>query len=248
METSKGPQDPLKNLCPGLTWIWHGVNDSQNLKFFIKSNVYWAEGDVRLSEGGILILRHDPFETHPARAEESILEARDWVSALNASERGIQIDLKGGGETLEQVIRLVRDFRIPSERLWFTTNLKDISTDDYARLNREFPGVPLQSAIPLRFMFQEMTWDERRDWLELNRSVGVRHLAMSWYEEPTAQELDELREAGFKVHFFYVDTVSDLQKAAALKPDSITSDFHLPEWGFFGRGSGENGYYKVTSL
>jgi hypothetical protein len=66
---------------------------------------------------------------------------------------------------------------------------------------------------------------------------------MSWYEEPAEGELRELREAGFGVHFFYVNGAADIAKAAALKPDSITSDFHIPEWGLFGRGSGENGFY-----
>lgn len=234
---------PLKALPKDLSLIWHGVNDLKNLEFFLKSNVYWAEGDLRGSEMGSLILRHDPFDSHPLRAGEGLLEATEWLDILLKSGRGIQIDLKEGGETAERLIRLLKDRRVPEERLWFTTNLKDIALEDYARLAREFPNVPVQSAIPLRFMFQDMSAAERSEWLALNRAVGVRHLAMSWYEEPVAEELDELRKAGFGVHFFYVNSAKDILTAATLKPNSITSDFHVPEWGLFGRGSGENGFY-----
>jgi hypothetical protein len=234
---------PLKPLSKDISFIWHGVNDLKNLEFFLKSDIYWAEGDLRAEENGTLVLRHDPWDSHPFRTGESRLEASEWLDILLKSGRGIQIDIKEGGATLESLIRLLKDRHVPEERMWFTTNLKDIALEDYGRLAREFPKVPLQSAIPLRFMFQDMSAAERGEWLGINRSIGVRHLAMSWYEEPAAEELKELREAGFGVHFFYVNTAADILKAAALKPDSITSDFHVPEWGLFGRGSGENGFY-----
>jgi hypothetical protein len=189
------------------------------------------------------VLRHDPFETHPLRSEEVFLEFEVWLSELLKGGKGIQVDLKEGGETMDRVIRTLRAHRVPEDRLWLTTNLKDVSLDDYARLAREFPKTPLQSAIPLRFMFQEMTREERAAWMELNRGVGIRHLAISWYDEPAASELEEIRAAGFGVHFFYVNSAEDIGRAAALGPDSITSDFHIPEWDLFGRGSGENGFY-----
>lgn len=238
-----GASNPLETLSKDVSLIWHGVNDPKNLNYLLKSNIYWAEGDWRSREDGVLVLRHDPFETHPLQEGEVQLEATDWLKALDQAGKGIQVDLKEGGETMEKMIRLLRDSRVSEDRLWFTTNLKDISMEDYARLAREFPKVPMQSAIPLRFMFQDMSAAERRDWMDLNRSVGVRHLAMSWYEEPVEKEVAELREAGFGVHFFYVNSAQDVLKAASLKPDSITSDFHIPEWGLFGRGSGENGFY-----
>jgi glycerophosphoryl diester phosphodiesterase len=235
--------DLLKGLQKGISFIWHGVNDQKNLEFFLKSNIYWPEGDLRASPEGVLVLRHDPFESHPLRADESLLVFRDWLEPILAVDRGIQIDLKEGGRTMDEMIEVFQKARIPESRLWFTTNLKDVPMEDYARLGRTFPGAILQSTIPLRFMFHDMGLEERRDWLELNRGLGARSLSISWYEEPTAEELDELRRAGFGVNLFYVNTIEDIRRAVALKPDSITSDFHIPEWGLYGRGSGENGYY-----
>jgi len=88
-----------------------------------------------------------------------------------------------------------------------------------------------------------MDADERASWLDINRGLGARYVSISWYDEPTGSELEEIRKAGFGVNLFYVNTLEDIRKAVALGPDSITSDFHVPEWGLFGRGSGENGFY-----
>ncbi|HSA58479.1 MAG TPA: hypothetical protein VLJ37_02185 [bacterium] len=233
----------LTELEQDLDLIWHGVNDPANLEFFLKSNIYWAEGDVRGHEDGLLVLRHDPWETHPLRPEEGLLDFRDWLKAAHEAGKGIQIDLKEGGSTMDRMIHLLKEVRFPESRLWFTTNLKDVAIEDYGRLGRTFPHARLQSTIPLRFMFQDMTVDDRTSWLDLNRGLGARFLSISWYDEPTAGELEEIRNAGFGINLFYVNTMEDIRKAVALKPDAITSDFHVPEWGLFGRGSGENGFY-----
>ena len=37
--------------------------------------------------------------------------------------------------------------------------------------------------------------------------------------------------------------IKDFEAALKLNPKSITSDFHISEWGLMGRGSGENGSY-----
>lgn len=233
----------LSDIKNRLQLIWHGVNDHTNLESFLKSDIYWAEGDLRGHEEGLLVLRHDPWDTHPLRPGEGLLDFRHWLKAAHEAGKGIQIDLKEGGSTMDRMIDLLKEFRVTESRLWFTTNLKDVALDDYGRLGRTFPGARLQSAVPLRFMFQAMTADERHSWLEINRSLGARYVSISWYDEPTRAELEEIRQAGFGINLFYVNTLEDIRKALSLEPDSITSDFHIPEWDLFGRGSGENGYY-----
>jgi hypothetical protein len=167
------------------------------------------------------------------------------LEEVHQKGKRIQIDLKEGGDTMRQVAFLIHSFRIVPEKLWVTTNLKDISLEEYGWLHQQFPEAIFQSAIPLRFMFDLMDREERHLWLQINRDVGVRSLAISWHDEPKPFEIEELREAGFQVNFYHVDTVADFQQAAALKPLAITSDFHIPEWNLFGRGSGENGFYKL---
>lgn len=235
--------ETLTDLPRDLQLIWHGVNDPKNLEYFLKSDIYWAEGDLREQREDRLVLRHDPFDSHPLVEGEALLDFRDWLGAVFGAGRGIQIDLKEGGRAMERMIDIVKGAGVPADRLWFTTNLKDVPMDDYARLGQAFPGARLQSAIPIRFMFQDMIPAERGAWLEINRGLGVTDLSMSWYDEPTAEQLDEIHKQGFSVNIFYVNTLEEIRRAVLMGPDSLTSDFHIPEWGLFGRGSGENGFY-----
>ena len=77
----------------------------------------------------------------------------------------------------------------------------------------------------------------------MNRSLGVTRLSVSWYDLPTSEELGDVKEAGFEINLFHVNTIDDFKKVIALRPEAITSDFHIPEWNLHGRGSGENWFY-----
>lgn len=233
----------FQEIPPKIDLVWHGVNDDGNLSHFLQSSIRWAEGDVRGNGNGKLILRHDSFETHPKREEEKFLLFDDWVKALKGKRKGVQIDLKEGGETMERMIQILKGHGVGEEDLWITTNLKDVSMDDYLRLKQVFPQIILQSTIPIRFMFKEMNEEERRAWLSLNQGMGVKRLSVSWYDCPTREEIDEVKKNGFEVNLYHVESIQDFREAIPLQPESITSDFHIPEWSLFGRGSGENGFY-----
>lgn len=233
----------IQDIPESIQLVWHGVNDPLNLDFFIKSSIPWGEGDVRGGLNGSLILRHDNFETHPKRDGERFLRFEDWVKALKKAGKGIQIDLKEGGEVMGKMVSVLKEQGIDEGKLWVTTNLKDVSMDDYASLRGIFPRMTLQSTIPIRFMFSEMNQEERRAWLGLNEGMGVKRLSISWYDSPTQEEIDEIKGCGFETNLYHVNSLQDFREAVPLHPDSITSDFHLPEWSLYGRGSGENGFY-----
>ena len=110
---------------------WHGVNDRLNLEYFLKSPIPWAEGDLRHDGNLGLVLRHDGFDTHPLRENESLLPFQEWLEMLLASGKSIKVDLKEGCGTMEKMIQLLKDHRVDEKRLWITTNLKDVSMDDF---------------------------------------------------------------------------------------------------------------------
>lgn len=236
----------LTDIPPTIQLAWHGVNDRLNLEHFLKSPIPWGEGDLRHDGNLGLVLRHDSFDSHPLRADESLLPFEEWLAALQASGKSIKIDLKEGCGTMEKMIQLLKDRRVDESKLWITTNLKDVSMDDFARLRGVFPHVIFQSTIPLRFMFQNMTKEDRASWLDLNRRLGVTRLSISWYDSPTREEIAEIRSHGFEINLYHVNSLDDFRTAVALEPEAITSDFHLPEWNLFGRGAGENGFYLIS--
>lgn len=233
----------LNEIPEGIELVWHGVNDPLNLDYFIRSPIPWGEGDVRGGPNGKLVMRHDSFDTHPLRDGEALVLFDDWIKAFKACGKGIQIDLKEGCETMEKMIAILKAYQVDESRLWITTNLKDVSIDDYTRLRTVFPQMTFQSTIPIRFMFREMNGEERRAWLALNEGMGVKRLSVSWLDSPTRPEVDEIKGLGFEINLYHVNGPEAFRETIRLGPHSITSDFHMPEWGLFGRGSGENGFY-----
>jgi hypothetical protein len=238
----------LDDIPSSIQLAWHGVNDRLNLEHFLKSPIPWGEGDVRGDGNSGLVLRHDGFDSHPMRPGENLLRFEEWLEALQSRDKYIKIDLKEGGGTMEKMIRLLKERKVDESRLWITTNLKDVSTDDYARLRTHFPHIIFQSTVPLRFMFQFMGREDRVAWLQLNQGLGVTRLSISWFDNPSRDEVEELRSNGFEINFYHVNSLDDFRRAVALEPEAITSDFHVPEWNLFGRGSGENGFYLEPAL
>src|SRR5262245_35105637 len=104
MKTAPKALIEFQDLPKELHLIWHGVNDHLNLELFLKSDIYWVEGDLRGHEDGLLVLRHDPWDSHPLRPDERLLDFQHWLKAAHGSGKGIQIDLKEGGSTMDRMI------------------------------------------------------------------------------------------------------------------------------------------------
>src|SRR5437867_780976 len=62
--------------------VWHGVNDAENLRQFLDSEITWAEVDLRCDPVGRLVLRHDGFDERPWNRDERSLLARPNVETL----------------------------------------------------------------------------------------------------------------------------------------------------------------------
>lgn len=233
----------LEEIPASIQLAWHGVNDPLNLEHFLQSPIPWGEGDLRRDGNGELILRHDSFDTHPLRDDETLLRFEEWLKALIDRGKGIKIDLKEDGETMAKMIALLKGHRVDESRLWITTNLKDVSIEEYGRLRTVFPKMIFQSTIPIRFMFEQMNEEDRGLWMGMNEGLGVTRLSISWYDAPRSEEIVWIKERGFEINLYHVNSLTDFTEAILLKPHAITSDFHLPEWNLFGRGAGENGFY-----
>lgn len=233
----------FEDIPSSIQLAWHGLNDRLNLDFFLKSPIPWGEIDLRQNANGELTLRHDPFDTHPLRDREVLLSFKECLTDIQQHGKCLKIDLKEGAKTMVKMVEVLKKSQFDESRLWITTNLKDVSLDDYGGLKKTFPRAILQSTIPHRFMFRDMTEEDRVAWLSLNQGLGVTRLSISWYDLPSEEEVKKLKGHGFEVNLYHVDSLTDFHGAISLRPEAITSDFHLPEWGFYGRGSGENGFY-----
>jgi hypothetical protein len=80
--------------------VWHRVNGPQELERFLDSPIRWVECDLRLGEGGQLVVSHEPVDigVRPMTFD-------DWLDAVIGAGRSAKLDLKEGGRVLDGALR-----------------------------------------------------------------------------------------------------------------------------------------------
>jgi phosphoglycolate phosphatase-like HAD superfamily hydrolase len=219
-----------------VTLAWHGVNDDHNLQQFLASEIGWAEMDVRRDPIGRLVLRHDSFLESPWAREEAALPFRDCLEVLRWTGRSVKLDLKEGGEVVDEVLDTVRRFRFPDEELWFNGAIQTLGREGFACLRRARPGAimqaPIDFLVPLLLAapaLAEKVLDTLRDW-------GVTRVSLDWRTPGARDVLDLVEGLGWQVNLYGVPDLEAFLEAALLLPASVTADFNFPEWSYDGRG------------
>jgi hypothetical protein len=216
--------------------VWHGVNDEHNLSQLIASEVRWAELDVRRDPLGRLVLRHDSFVESPWRRDERILGLRDVLLELRSAERSVKLDLKEGGQAIEEILAAVHDFGFEEEELWFNASIEVLGEEGFRRIRSEHPGAILQT--PIDFVAPLIVAAPRiaEGVLSTLRSWGISRLSLDWRTPLIRDALDAVEQLGWEVNIYGVPDLETFLEAALLLPASVTADFNFPEWSYFGRG------------
>ncbi|OGP13288.1 MAG: hypothetical protein A3I75_05325 [Deltaproteobacteria bacterium RIFCSPLOWO2_02_FULL_50_16] len=224
--------------------IWHGINDALNLQFFLKSSIVWGEIDVRYYKND-LVCRHDAFETRPLAPDEALLKFDPCIGEFIKTQKGIKIDVKEGGPPLRGLMNTLKKKSVPDKNIIFNVNLLYASLNEIKNIHEIFPDAIIQTPIPLVWMRQEMPEDQKKSFYDQLKKTGIQRLSISWRDLPTKNEIDHVRQNGFSLNLYHVETPNDIQKALIFAPETLTSDLNIPEWGLHGRGSGEK---KTKSL
>jgi hypothetical protein len=219
-----------------VTVVWHGVNDWHNLGQFVASDVRWAEVDVRRDPVGRLVLRHDSFlETAWSRGEE-LVSLRDGLEVLRWSGRSVKLDLKEGGELINEVLEAVHGFGFADEELWFNGSIEALGREGFARLRRAHARAILQTPIdflvPLLLAASELA----EDVLGTLRRWAVTRVSLDWTTPGARDVLDAIERLSWEVNLYGVPDLESFLEAALLLPASVTADFNFPEWSYDGRG------------
>ncbi len=218
-----------------VTLVWHGVNDLENLRAFLASNVRWAELDVRRDLLGRLVLRHDSFAETPWRREESLLPLAEALDVLRSHDRSVKLDLKDA-DVLDEVLELTSRLRFPDEALWFNGDVDVLGTGGFERLRAARPGsarqCPIDFLVPLLLAAPGMA----QDVLEMLAGIGITRASLDWRTPRMREILDVVEGAGWQVNLYGVPDLQAFLEAALLLPASVTADFDFPEWGYRGRG------------
>ena len=221
-----------------VTLVWHGVNDEHNLRQFQRSEIGWAEVDVRSDPIGRLVLRHDSFVETPWARDEPVLLLRDCLEAFRRTGQSAKLDLKDGGAVVDEVLDLVSGFGFSDEELWFNATVQTLGPDGFSRLRKMRPHAirqaPIDFLVPLLLAAPDIaqpTLDAMRDW-------GITRVSLDWRTLGARDVIDQIEGLGWPVNLYGVPDLEAFLEAALLLPASVTADFNFPEWNYDGRGPG----------
>ncbi len=227
-----------QDLTARVVFVWHGVNDEENLGQFLASTVRWAEVDVRRDPLGRLVLRHDDFEVTPWNRAERPLLAADCIRSVALAGRSVKLDLKEDGDTLAEALATLDRTDLPDERVWFNADIHTLGPEGFALVRAQHRGAtvscPVDFAVPLLLAAPEAG----AAILELLRSWGVSRLSLRWAPS-TRAVLDIVEAWGWDVNIYGVPDLEAFLDASLMLPASVTADFNFPEWRYHGTGSGQ---------
>lgn len=228
-------------------FVWHGVNDTANLRQFLGSDIKWGELDVRTDpRTRELILHHDSLDIESDDAP--LLELETVFTKLIKYDKSIKFDLKENGSTVNGVMKLLDARPIDESRLWFNGEIDVLSEQGFRKLRDALPSAVIQCPInPLaeRVLNDPVLVRKRLEELE---SWGVSRFSVKWRVPEIGRVLECLKDWGFEINIYHLPDLDSFLHAVLLKPHSITSDFNFPQWHYFGRGSGENGRYHSYEM
>jgi hypothetical protein len=228
--------------------VWHGINDKENLRQFIASEVFWAEVDVRQNSAGEFICRHDSFEFRPALRDEEWLTLDEVVQAVAKFDRGMKLDLKGGPDVLDRVLEIVAHAEFTEDRLWFNGDIDLTGEEGFRRIRAEHPYAIVQAAIGWLSPLITAAPEEAHKTLEMLTSWGMSRFSVNWNRDPVPELVDALMGWGYEVNIYNVPDLEAFLEAVLLLPASVTSDFNFPQWGHYGHGSGQDGHTVTYTI
>jgi phosphoglycolate phosphatase-like HAD superfamily hydrolase len=220
--------------------VWHGVNDAENMRQFLRSGITWAEVDLRRDPVGRFVLRHDAFDERPWNRDERSLLARQAVTTLAASGRSIKFDVKENDATLRMALDLIDELGLGDDRVWFNAEIDVVGAAAFAAFRERYPGARASCPIDFLTPLLAVAPEEADLVLEHLRSWGVSRLSVRW-AKGVRHTIDELERRGWETNIYAVPDLQSFLEAAVLLPASVTADFNFPAWRHFGRGSGEHG-------
>lgn len=247
-------KDRIAELMPEMSFpkhiqfAWHGINDEANLSQFLASKITWGECDVRLSPiNEVPILRHDSFKNNPLDADERWLTLDKLLSRVAKTDKFVKINLKAGGIIVEKVMESIDAHGIDDSRLWFNSSVEILQELGFWKLSKKYPKSILQADVDFLAPLISSVPDKAREIFDMFTEWGINRFSINWQSQNLRSFFDQMNEWGYNVNISNVPDPVSFFQTVVLMPQSITSDFNLPEWHYYGKSSGENRFhYKYT--
>jgi len=235
-----------KSLPDHVQFVWHGVNDRRNLERFLASNIRWAEFDLHLDGKDRRIVLGDQLLNTCVDAPEQ-LYIDEVIDTLLSRNKSVKLDLKENGPLIERVICFLKKWGVSDSNIWFNADVHRIQEIGFRTLAMAFPGAIIQSPIDFMVPLILSTPSKACALLDNLSKCGINRLSLSWKNPDMRSVLDTLDTWGFEINIYNVPDLESFLKAVLLLPDSITSDFDLPQWPYYDRTQSRSFYTHVST-
>lgn len=236
-----------RDLPPQVQLVWHGLNDELNVQQFLASDIVWGECDIHWDpRRDQVVLHHDAIN---GTDTDRLLVLDDLLARMRERGKAAKLDLKGGEELIERALALVARHGFDDDQLWFNAYLHRLPEAGFRRLAEAHPGAVLQAPVDFLGALAYHLADYLKAILDTLRSWGMNRFSINFLSEHCPAFYDLTKRWGFEVNLYGVIDLETFLQAVMLLPRSATADFNFPQWGYYGRGSGEGGrYYTYDDL
>lgn len=229
-------------------FVFQGLQSPELRKKFYQGSIFWGEITIqqgeqsRMPEIASNSLLQSPAENGNSAARN------EWLQLLQAvanTQRGLKINLGGGGVLLDKLIRDLRNANLPSEHIWIDGPIQLVREAGVRKLRNALPKAVLQCTIdPIRPLVRSLP-DHSRNIIDELRNWGINRFSFSWHDpaSPVAQTamdesgvgelgrlVDMLQQMGLQTNIHGVPDLESFLRASLLLPTSICSSFDNQNW------------------
>lgn len=220
-----------ENLPQHIQFVWRGVDSTVGLSQFLKSQVHWAELDIRQDPAtGLLIIRRESLWEKPQEKGEEVLSLEPILEGLFSVGRGVKFHLREGGGVLQKLQELIQKKGFPQDCLWFHGSLPIFGEEGIASLSQSFPlsirECPIGFLAPLILGAQQ----QAKETMAMLNKWGVNRFGLDWMTPDRGKILERLEAWGYAMDIENVFDLEAFLQAVLHLPKSITSEFLMTEW------------------
>jgi hypothetical protein len=204
--------------------VWHRANTAEQIAAFLRSDVRWIECDARADPNGVVSVAHEPV----VEIGEA-LELTDWLDIVREAGRSAKIDLKEGGVVLDGALEAVSRVGLQDVDLWFNAAVEiPGGAEGFTKIRAAHADARISCPLDTLASYL-LVAPPAYEILSHLRSWGMDWLCMGVCVDGVEQLIPQLRRREWSVNLWDVEDASDMRRALALSPTSITADLSAIE-------------------
>ena len=204
--------------------VWHRANTEKEISAFLGSEVQWIECDARADPNGVVSVAHEPIvETGEA------LELTDWLSIVRDAGRSAKIDLKEDGVVLDGALEAISKVGLQDVDLWFNAAVEiPGGAEGFTRIRAAHTNARISCPLDTLGSYL-LVAPPAYEVVSHLRSWGVDWLCIGVCVDGVESLIPQLRRREWPINLWDVEDASDMRRALALSPNSITADLSAIE-------------------